>query len=289
MCGCNCIIRHILLYFSTYCPLLGIIILLVKVILKCRYMFILPPTVQKGRLVRSPLPFPLGQRYGLPEPSLDHHGAKNVSVPTCSGFHPIRWDCCTQGAVEGTAEALTGGEWHSLTFPWGGLPYACLMSSFIALGKIFSWCQWLPAGTAVPHSPHWASEPFYFSRSHQMEGSTLCNNSLFYCRNERWTLRSPRLHHINQSLSSPLATQSSRWSVESKGLGHEGSLAAVAWGLRNTTRLLAWPWLCAHPCSRPSPGHWNFQADGLRGHFSAHAPSNSTPVQAFGEQQDRCH
>jgi len=124
MCGCKCIIRHILLYFSTYCPLLGIIILLVKVIFKCSYVFILPPTIQKGRLVRSPLPFPLTQRYGLPDPSLDHPDAKNVSISICWALDPIRWDCCTQDAVGGITGAPPGGEWHSLTFAWDGLPCA---------------------------------------------------------------------------------------------------------------------------------------------------------------------
>lgn len=88
MCGCNCIIRHILLYFSTYCPLLGIIILLVKVIFKCRYVFILPPTIPKGRLVRPPLPFPLRWRYGLPDPSLDHHMI--LWCQECRHFHLLR-------------------------------------------------------------------------------------------------------------------------------------------------------------------------------------------------------
>lgn len=60
MCGCNCIIRHMLLYFSTYCPLLGIIILLVKVKL---YVHL---SIQKCRLVRSLLSFPFGQRHGFP-------------------------------------------------------------------------------------------------------------------------------------------------------------------------------------------------------------------------------
>lgn len=155
MCGCNCIIKHILLYFSTYCPLLGIIILLVKVIFKCRSVFILLPTIQKSRLVRSPLPFPLRQRYGLPDPPLDHRDAKNVSVSICRGFHPIRWGCCTQDAVE----ALRGGEWRSLTFPCNGLPCA----------HRHVWCPHsLPYGKSshgvsdcllpAQHNPHWASE-----------------------------------------------------------------------------------------------------------------------------------
>lgn len=41
MCGCNCIIRYVLLYFSTHCPLLGIIISMLKVVFKCKYVFVL--------------------------------------------------------------------------------------------------------------------------------------------------------------------------------------------------------------------------------------------------------
>lgn len=120
MCGCNCIIRHTVLYFSTYCPLLGIIVLLVKVIFKCRHVFILPPNIQEGRLVRSPLPFLLKYLASLIQPAMP----KDVNVSIYWGFHTIRWDCCMQDAVESTAEAPTEGQWHSLTFPWDGLPCA---------------------------------------------------------------------------------------------------------------------------------------------------------------------
>lgn len=100
-----------------------------------------------------------------------------------------------------------------------------------------------------------------------MERSTLCNSSLFYCRNGRWTFTFPFPSSQTSNPSLPITTQSRRCSVESKGPGHEGGLAAMAWGLANVTGLLAWPQLHAHPCSRPSPGRWNFLADGLQGYF----------------------
>lgn len=105
-------------------------------------------------------------------------------------------------------------------------------------------------------------------------------------RDEQHTLTIPASSFQRSKPSLPTTMQSSRWSVESKGLGHEGSLA---WGLTNIMGLLDWPWLHAHPWPLPSPGHWNFLADDIWGYFSAHALSNCTWMKSFGEQQDRCH
>lgn len=61
---------------------------------------------------------------------------------------------------------------------------------------------------------------------------------------QKWEMNTyiPLLHQRSR-----LYFPTSMWSVENKGLGQKGSLAALTWGLTNMTGLLAWPQLIPIP------------------------------------------
>lgn len=110
MCRCNCIIRCIVLYFSIYCPLLGIMILLLKVVFKYKYVFILHSERQADKAflvflsqtkVRPPCPFsrsPPCQEFPFAE---DFSPSEGIAVGRMHCRCSFRWEMSQFGISVG--------------------------------------------------------------------------------------------------------------------------------------------------------------------------------------------